>query len=182
MPYLHLDLPGTYPVEVKRELATRLCKLYAEVMETQLWRPNVGIAELGKDNLYHLGSDGLEPRRLGATSDVDGAARAGSGIGKPRAADSGVSRAHAPAYDSHRYLRRPRQVPSAMAVLAHEKVRYVPAAARGGGGPAGGRRLCNVHAPALGPRGLEHAATRRAVGTHVPEREVHLRPERMGRL
>ena len=48
MPYLHLDLPGTYPVEVKRELATRLCKLYADVMETQLWRPNVGIAELGE--------------------------------------------------------------------------------------------------------------------------------------
>jgi phenylpyruvate tautomerase PptA (4-oxalocrotonate tautomerase family) len=61
MPYLHLDLPGTYPVQVKRELATRLCKLYADMMETQLWRPNVGIAELGKDNLYHLGSDGLEP-------------------------------------------------------------------------------------------------------------------------
>src|SRR5438874_7687031 len=61
MPYLHLDLPGTYPVEVKRELATRLCKLYAEVMETQLWRPNVGIAELGKGNLYRLGADGLEP-------------------------------------------------------------------------------------------------------------------------
>jgi hypothetical protein len=51
MPYLHLDLPGTYPVKVKCEWATRLCKLYAEVMETQLWRPNVGIAELGKDNL-----------------------------------------------------------------------------------------------------------------------------------
>jgi hypothetical protein len=33
MPYLHLDLPGTYPVEVKRALATRLCKLYADVME-----------------------------------------------------------------------------------------------------------------------------------------------------
>ena len=61
MPYLHLDLPGTYPVEVKRELATRLCELYADLMETQLWRPNVGIAELGKDNLYRLGSDGLEP-------------------------------------------------------------------------------------------------------------------------
>jgi hypothetical protein len=39
MPYLHLDLPGTYPVEVKRELAMRLCKLYADVMETQPWRP-----------------------------------------------------------------------------------------------------------------------------------------------
>jgi hypothetical protein len=61
MPYLHLDLPGTYAVEVKRELATRLCKLYADVMETQSWRPNVGIAELGAGNLYHLGSDGLEP-------------------------------------------------------------------------------------------------------------------------
>ena len=55
MPYLHLDLPGTYSVEVKRDLATRLCELYANVMETQLWRPNVGIAELGKDNLYQEG-------------------------------------------------------------------------------------------------------------------------------
>jgi phenylpyruvate tautomerase PptA (4-oxalocrotonate tautomerase family) len=61
MPYLHLDLPGTYPAEVKRELAARLCKLYAEVMETPLWRPSVGIAELGEHNLYHLGPDGLEP-------------------------------------------------------------------------------------------------------------------------
>jgi hypothetical protein len=51
MPYLHLDSPGTYPIEVKREMATRLWKLYAEVTETQLWRPNVGIAELGNDNL-----------------------------------------------------------------------------------------------------------------------------------
>jgi phenylpyruvate tautomerase PptA (4-oxalocrotonate tautomerase family) len=61
MPYLHLDLPGAYPVEVKRKLAARLCELYADLMETQLWRPNVGIAELGNENLYHLGSDGLEP-------------------------------------------------------------------------------------------------------------------------
>jgi hypothetical protein len=34
----------------EREPATRLRKLSAEVMETQFWRPNVGIAELGKDN------------------------------------------------------------------------------------------------------------------------------------
>jgi phenylpyruvate tautomerase PptA (4-oxalocrotonate tautomerase family) len=54
-------LPGKYSAQVKRELATRLCKLYAEVMETQTWRPNVGIAELGADNLYRLGADGLEP-------------------------------------------------------------------------------------------------------------------------
>src|SRR6202048_2152978 len=35
--------------------------IYAHVMQTQLWRPNVGIAELGEDNLFHLGEDGLEP-------------------------------------------------------------------------------------------------------------------------
>lgn len=60
MPYMHLDLPGKFPAQQKRELATRLCKLYSQVMETQSWRPNVGIAELGEDNLFHLGSDGLE--------------------------------------------------------------------------------------------------------------------------
>src|SRR6201990_2721400 len=61
MPYLHLDLPGRFPAEKKRELAERLCRLYAEVMQTQSWRPNVGIAELGEDSLFHLGPDGLEP-------------------------------------------------------------------------------------------------------------------------
>jgi phenylpyruvate tautomerase PptA (4-oxalocrotonate tautomerase family) len=61
MPYLHLDLPGRFPADKKRELAARLCRLYADVMQTQTWRPNVGIAELGEDNLFHLGPDGLEP-------------------------------------------------------------------------------------------------------------------------
>lgn len=36
MPYLHLDLPGIYATAVKRDLATRLCKLYAEVMENSV--------------------------------------------------------------------------------------------------------------------------------------------------
>lgn len=61
MPYLHLDLPGTFAPETKRALAERLCRLYAEVMETEPWRPNVGMAELGADNLFRLGSAGLEP-------------------------------------------------------------------------------------------------------------------------
>jgi hypothetical protein len=30
-------------------------------MQTQSWRPNVGIAELGEGNLFHLGPNGLEP-------------------------------------------------------------------------------------------------------------------------
>jgi phenylpyruvate tautomerase PptA (4-oxalocrotonate tautomerase family) len=61
MPYIHVDVSRTYAPNVKHELATRLCKLYAEVMQTQSWRPNVGIAELGEDNLFHLAPDGLEP-------------------------------------------------------------------------------------------------------------------------
>src|SRR6201996_1533394 len=61
MPYLHLDLPGRFPADKKRELAARLCRLYADVMQIQSWRPNVGFAELGEDNLFHLGPDGLEP-------------------------------------------------------------------------------------------------------------------------
>jgi phenylpyruvate tautomerase PptA (4-oxalocrotonate tautomerase family) len=61
MPYLRLDLPQKYPAAAKRELASRLCELYADVMQTQRWRPNVGIAELGEDSLFHLGPNGLEP-------------------------------------------------------------------------------------------------------------------------
>src|SRR5882757_1851688 len=87
MPYLHLDLPGTHPVEVKRELATRLCKLYADLMETQLWRPNVGITELGQGNLYHLGSDGLESITM-----VMVEFRRGRPAGKPAGVRSGNRR------------------------------------------------------------------------------------------
>ena len=61
MPYMHLNLAGKFPAAAKRALAEKLCHLYAEVMRTQLWRPNVGIAELGEDSLFHLGPDGLEP-------------------------------------------------------------------------------------------------------------------------
>jgi len=64
MPYLQLDLPGRFPAAVKRALAVRLCELYASVMETQRWRPNVGIRELGEDNLLHLGPDGPEAMTL----------------------------------------------------------------------------------------------------------------------
>jgi hypothetical protein len=64
MPYLRLDLAKTYPSQTKRDLAARLCRLYADVMQTQLWRPNVGTAELGEDDRFHLGADGLEPTTM----------------------------------------------------------------------------------------------------------------------
>ena len=61
MPYLHLNLSKSYPAPVKREIATRLCKLYSSIMQTEPWRPNVGIAELGADNIFHMKGDELEP-------------------------------------------------------------------------------------------------------------------------
>jgi hypothetical protein len=60
MPYLHFNLPGRYPASVKRQAAEAACRAYAEIMETQLWRPNVGMAELGTDSLFRLGDAGLE--------------------------------------------------------------------------------------------------------------------------
>jgi phenylpyruvate tautomerase PptA (4-oxalocrotonate tautomerase family) len=74
MPYLRLDLTKTYPSQTKRELAARLCRLYADVMQTQLWRPNVGIAELGEDNLFHLAPTGWSRSRW-CSSRLGGAAR-----------------------------------------------------------------------------------------------------------
>ena len=42
MPYLYLDLAKTYPSGTKRELASRLCHLYADVMQTQFGGPMSG--------------------------------------------------------------------------------------------------------------------------------------------
>jgi phenylpyruvate tautomerase PptA (4-oxalocrotonate tautomerase family) len=61
MPYLQLDLPTTYPAEVKRQLARRLGDLYAELMETTPGMVNVGFRELGEGNLYRCGEGEPEP-------------------------------------------------------------------------------------------------------------------------
>ena len=60
MPYLQLDLPGSYPVETKRGLARRLGEIYAEVMQTDPSRVRVGFRELGEGGLWHCTS--AEPR------------------------------------------------------------------------------------------------------------------------
>ena len=60
MPYLHFDLPGRYPTEVKRTLATRLGALYAEIMETSPSIVKVGFRELGAENLFRCGAPGGE--------------------------------------------------------------------------------------------------------------------------
>jgi len=58
-------------------VATPLWKLCAEVTETLLWRPNVGIAELGNDHLQHQEKSMSHSRSKG-TALITGASR---GIG-----------------------------------------------------------------------------------------------------
>jgi phenylpyruvate tautomerase PptA (4-oxalocrotonate tautomerase family) len=61
MPYLQLDLPGSYPVMTKRLLAARLATLYAEVMQTTPGMVNVAFRELGEGNLWRCFDHGPEP-------------------------------------------------------------------------------------------------------------------------
>lgn len=56
MPYLHFDVPGRYPAEVKRTLAARLGALYAEIMQTNARIVKVSFRELGEDNLFRCGA------------------------------------------------------------------------------------------------------------------------------
>ena len=55
MPYLQVDLPGTYPATTKRAAAEQIGALYAEIMQTRRSMVNVGFRELGPDNLYRCG-------------------------------------------------------------------------------------------------------------------------------
>ena len=56
MPYLHFDLPGRHPAEVKRALAARLGALYAEIMQTSPSIVKVSFRELGEENLFRCGA------------------------------------------------------------------------------------------------------------------------------
>src|ERR1700728_451445 len=54
MPYLQLDVPARYSLEVKRGLARRLGNLYAEIMQTTPDLVDVSIREL-EDGVWHCG-------------------------------------------------------------------------------------------------------------------------------
>jgi phenylpyruvate tautomerase PptA (4-oxalocrotonate tautomerase family) len=61
MPYINVNTPLKISEEAKEKLARELIAAYSQIMQTQLWRPNVGIIEMGKENLIHLADDVLEP-------------------------------------------------------------------------------------------------------------------------
>ena len=55
MPYLQLDVPNHYPVEVKRDLARRLGDSYAQIMQTTPELVTVAFRELGEGGVWCCG-------------------------------------------------------------------------------------------------------------------------------
>ncbi|MDO8300553.1 tautomerase family protein [Lacisediminimonas sp.] len=64
MPYLQLDVPRQYSVEVKRELARRMGETFARVMETKPNIVSVTIRELPEGSMWHCGEGEPEPGAL----------------------------------------------------------------------------------------------------------------------
>jgi phenylpyruvate tautomerase PptA (4-oxalocrotonate tautomerase family) len=62
MPYLHLDLPFAVPADDRAQIAGRLARLYADVMETNPERVTVAFRELGENGALRTGAEGaVEP-------------------------------------------------------------------------------------------------------------------------
>ena len=54
MPYLQLDVNGTYAREVKQALARRLCETYADAMQADIRRISVAIREAGHGCVWRM--------------------------------------------------------------------------------------------------------------------------------
>ncbi|HTX38089.1 MAG TPA: hypothetical protein VME43_23830 [Bryobacteraceae bacterium] len=61
MPYLQLDVPARYPSGLKRGLAQRLGRTYAEIMQTTSDLVIVTFRELGEGNVWHCGPEEAVP-------------------------------------------------------------------------------------------------------------------------
>ncbi len=72
MPYLQLDVPGSYPVHIKRALAGQLGSIYAEVMKTRAEKVVFAVRELGEGSMWRCG-DSCAPScdiRLGRPAEL----------------------------------------------------------------------------------------------------------------
>ncbi|MFJ5295459.1 hypothetical protein ACIQAL_02825 [Pseudomonas sp. NPDC088368] len=52
MPYLQLDVNGTFPVEKKKQLAHEMCKTYSAMMTVDILRISVAIRETGDGGVW----------------------------------------------------------------------------------------------------------------------------------
>jgi phenylpyruvate tautomerase PptA (4-oxalocrotonate tautomerase family) len=64
MPYLQLDVPHHYPVDVKRRLARRLGEIFARIMQTTPDYVTVAFRELGEGGVWRCGDGEPEPAAL----------------------------------------------------------------------------------------------------------------------
>jgi phenylpyruvate tautomerase PptA (4-oxalocrotonate tautomerase family) len=56
MPYLQLDIPRSYPPEIKCALAGELGSIYATVMETKAEKVVVSVRELSEGSMWRCGN------------------------------------------------------------------------------------------------------------------------------
>ena len=56
MPYLQLDIPRSYPPEIKCALAGELGTIYAMVMETKAEKVVVSVRELSEGSMWRCGN------------------------------------------------------------------------------------------------------------------------------
>jgi phenylpyruvate tautomerase PptA (4-oxalocrotonate tautomerase family) len=61
MPHIQLDAPGPYPLAAKRDLARRIGRLFAEIMQTTPDLVDVTFRELGAGGLWRCGEDEPQP-------------------------------------------------------------------------------------------------------------------------
>ncbi len=64
MPYLQLDTPYSYSVEVKKRLAKRLGEIYSRHMQSNINRLTVSIRELGAGGIWRCGDEDPRPAAL----------------------------------------------------------------------------------------------------------------------
>ncbi len=55
MPYIQLDLPGTYSEQKKKRIARLVGDIYCDIMQARAGIVNVAFRELGKGNMYRAG-------------------------------------------------------------------------------------------------------------------------------
>jgi phenylpyruvate tautomerase PptA (4-oxalocrotonate tautomerase family) len=58
VPYLQLDLNGSYPTDLKRSLVRRMSETYASIMQVDIRRISIAIRELGEGNVWRT----IEPQ------------------------------------------------------------------------------------------------------------------------
>jgi phenylpyruvate tautomerase PptA (4-oxalocrotonate tautomerase family) len=61
VPYLQLDVNGSYAAETKQQLARQLCATYARIMQVDIRRISVAIRELGDGGVWRLVDGELAP-------------------------------------------------------------------------------------------------------------------------